>query len=128
MPYLLKTTALTVSLLAAIGCASPKQPALPTSDASYPPPSPPPVLSAKPEPFVVTEEVVQRALQSAVDAYETMRKTAGRSVNGVPWPKLHSINGLVDARLIKYIPPAPQGKRWHLNTFKQRVELKDELP
>lgn len=117
-----------LSLLAAIGCASPqKQPALPTSNASYPPSIPPPVPSAEPEPPVITEEVVQRALQSAVDRYEGMRKRMGKGTNGTPWPQLRSIDGLVGARLIKFVPPAPPGKRWHLDTLNQRVELKDLL-
>ena len=116
------------ALISASGCASPKQRDLPTSNASYPPPMtpPPPVRSVGNEPFTVTPDVVHQALQSAVDAYETMRKRAGRGPSGTPWPKLRSIDGLVGARLIKYVPPAPPGKRWHLNTLKQRVELKDE--
>ena len=90
-------------------------------------PPPPQVQSAANEPFAVTPQVVQQALQSAVEAYESMRKKAGRGASGTPWPKLRSIDGLVGARLIKYVPPPPPGKRWHLDTLSQRVELKDEL-
>lgn len=128
MTNTLKAASIFLALITAIGCmSSNKKRNLPTSNASTPPSRPPAIPSAEHEVPVITEEVVQRALQSAVDRYELMRKRMGKGTNGTPWPQLRSIDGLVGARIIKYVPPAPEGKRWHLDTLNQRVELKDRL-
>jgi len=67
---------------------------------------------------------LQEALQNAVENYDRMAAASVIEPNQKGWPALQSIEDLVKYRVIRKLPEAPDGKKWHLNTENMQVELK----
>jgi hypothetical protein len=67
---------------------------------------------------------IQEALQNAVANYDRMANASVVEPNQQPWPELKTIEDLVKYRVIRRLPPAPDGKKWHLNPDGMKVELK----
>jgi len=67
---------------------------------------------------------IQEALQNAVANYDRMANASVIEPNQKGWPELKTIEDLVKYRVIRRLPPAPDGKKWHLNTDGMKVELK----
>ncbi len=70
------------------------------------------------------EKTVLEALNLAVENYDRMRNVSVVEPNQKGWPELKTIDDLVKYRVIRRLPPAPDGKKWHLNTENMTVELK----
>ena len=67
---------------------------------------------------------IQEALQNAVENYDRMANASVIEPNQKGWPELKTIEDLVKYRVIRRLPDAPDGKKWHLNAETMTVELK----
>lgn len=70
------------------------------------------------------QKTIIQALNLAVESYDRQRAASVVEAGQEPWPELTTIEDLVKYRVIRALPPAPAGKKWHLNMEKMEVELK----
>jgi len=70
------------------------------------------------------QKTIIQALNLAVESYDRQRNASVVEAGQQPWPELKTIEDLVKYRVIRALPPAPAGKKWHLNTENMEVELK----